>query len=453
MVGLMQNLLFHTKRVRFILNACLVVLIAGVLAPRSRAALVIGETSSIFYVDGLLADGLDRAGKQEGGFFHAEIKKKPLVEPRRRYAPRYQPRRVSLGVAMPPRGMAMEQLKAAQVFAQSQDWKRALAAVQRGLDMEPNNMLLVRRAAAYAALARQFGAADEYFRRAVAAYPDDVPFLTGRAGILVRLLRLSEAEALLEQALEIQPDYLAARFNMTCIAVARGETGLDEDEWKTIARSDAAQIANWLDADRDDYMQALSGEGFKRLCRVVLGEGTDQHLREIVDALRNAGRAMRQKRWREAERLIDQAKTLGVKAAGLEADIAVCRYEQGDEAGASAILEKLAVAYPQWIMIQYNYAYTLIEKKQYEGAAEVLEAAREVAPENPQIAFSLACAYAGMKEMDQAWPILVDLASEHGEEMGTWVQGDESYLKAIRNDPRFPQLRLLAESEDSNVPL
>jgi len=413
------------------------------------AELVIKDTSSIFYVDGLLADGLETSEGREEGFFHAEIKKKPLIRPR---APRssLMHRRVSPGIRMAPRGRAAEYLKAAGVYARSENWKMALASIQRGLDAEPNNMMLVRRAAAYAALARKFGAADEYFRRAIEADPNDVAFLSGRAGILVRLLRLDDAEELLDRALELDDDYLAARFNKACIAVARGEQ-VDAEEWRTISAGQAAELANWLDADQQDYIAALSASGFETLCATLLAPGSHEHLRKIVDTMRHARTAMRKGHWEEAEKTLLAGMELGMNREGIQADLARCRFEQGRVDEAEQMLRGLAAACSNSVLMQYNYAYILISEGKFKESAKVLESAKQLEKSGPQVDFALACSYAGMNEMDKAWPILVDLADQHADELRDWLTGNESYLKTIRKDPRFKRLMRGRNTKKTNA--
>lgn len=426
---------FHCRR-----GAALFVLVAvGIWrpVPPARATLISGQTASYFRVDGLLADGLGATEPEDGRVFRAEIRQTPLIEPRSRIA-RPPPRPPgSGGVAVSPRGRAYESLRAADVLAESQDWKRALATIQKALDQEPDNVLLIRRAAAYAAMARRFGVADEYFRRALEVAPADVPFLAGRAGILLRLLRLNESEELADRALALSPGYLAARFTRTCVEIARGDSELSDQAWKTMLTGEAAQLAEWLDADRADYTAALSVPGFEQLCDVVLGPGTSARLPEIVRTLKRAQSALRFSRWEEAQSVLEEAAGLGVQAAGINMDVARCRFELGDREGAVRQLSELAAAWPDLTLAQYNYAVALVRVERFEDARAVLERAHEKAPADPEVIFGLACTYAAKGDMGQAWRVLNRMPAEHRPKLREWTTGEESYIKAIREDPRF----------------
>jgi tetratricopeptide (TPR) repeat protein len=401
------------------------------------ATLIPVQTSSYFNVDGLLVDGMAPVDRPDGKVFEADIRQTPWVEPRRRIMKPQRPPS-SLGVGVSPRGRALESMKAADVFAQSQDWKQALAAIQKGLDLEPDNILLIRRAAAYAAMARRFGVADEYFRKALQVAPDDVAFIAGRAGILLRLLRLNEAEELADRALVLSPGYLAARFTKTCVQIARGDDGeAGEENWQAISTGEASQLAEWLDADRADYIAALSAAGFEQLCERVLGPGTADHLAEIALALKRSQQAFRLLQWQEVIQLLSEARSLGVQSVGLELDIARSRFEMDEREEAEQLLRALAASNPDLMIVQYDHAVALIRMERFAEAQVILEAAHEKNPAAPQVIFGLACTYAAQGDMAHSWRVLNRLPERLRPQLREWTQGEEAYLKAIRSDPRF----------------
>ncbi|MFH0953982.1 MAG: tetratricopeptide repeat protein [Verrucomicrobiota bacterium] len=416
-------------------------LAAGVCPPGAGRADVVGEQpDSIFYVDGLLADSLDTKVEKNAEPFRPELKRYPLVDVRRRpmYAPTARP--FSFSVNMPPQGLALRHLRMADTYTRQMDWGRALYEVQQGLELEPNNLLLLRKGAAVAALARKFGVADEYFRRVLKSYPDNVPFLAGRSGVLIRLLRFSDAQAAVDRALQLDPRYLAARFNKVCLQIANGATPA-AGEWNELNNDEVGQVANWLDADQQDYLAALSDQGFTMLCNTVLGEGTRERLRDIVNGLKKAGTALAAGQWGEAEVALQGVKQLGLRAMGPDMDIGHCRYEKGEREAALAVLQALAGRYPENTEILYNYAFVLLNAGQYQPAATLLDKAHKGLPANRQIAFALACAYAGQGQMDKVWPIVAKLAESKAGELDDWLAGEEPYLRAIRENPRYAELR------------
>lgn len=403
-----------------------------------RAELVGSPGESIFYVDGLVADGLEPGSG--GEYFHAEMRKLPKVYD-------HQPRirtpsgiRMSLSIAAPPSGRALDHARAAEIYMEQQDWSRALRELQKGLDFEPDNMVLLRRAAAVSALARKFGAADEYFRRVVDAYPDNATFIAARAGVLLRLLRLGEAGEMVDRALAIEPNNLTARFNGLCIQIAQGEADVAREGWDALTLAEILRVANWLDADAVDYETALSEEGFNRLCDIVLGTGTRDHLRSLVDLLRQWSLAFRFGQWEEAEAISPQLRELGVHAMGVDMNAARMKYQRGEKGAAVEMLRGLAERYPDSLAVMYNYGFVLLETGHYELAIRALEKALELGPKDMQTEFALASAYAASGDQDRAWPVLSRLAQEDWDRISGWLEGDKPYLEAIRNDPRYREL-------------
>ena len=412
-----------------------------------RAELVARQPDSIFDVDGLRVDNSGSEAVVTNDTFRAGIKPYPIMDVRQ---PIVTPGPSLIRSAAQGSGSAQEavraNLQAADVYAKQQNWSQALAEIQRGLEIEPDNLFLVRKAAAFAALARKFGVADEYFQRVLKAYPNSLSYLTGRAGVLIRLFRLKEADELVQKALSIDPSCLAARFNSLCVQIARGDTDIPVGGWDLLTTGDVIELAQWLDADKQDYMKALSPEGYKKLCDIILGPGTSTRVKEIISLLKSTGLTYRAGQWADSQELLSKVKKAGVRAVGIEVDIGRCLYEKGDKSAAVAHFKSLADQYPKASSVLYDYAYVLINMDLYRQAGEVLERVCELNPKDGQAAFALACSYAARGQMDQAWPILTRLASSHAGEIPTWLAGDKPYQKAIRKDPRYAEFQKSIEA-------
>ena len=80
--------------------------------------------------------------------------------------------------------------------------------------------------------ARRFVEAEEQFRRAVAAVPQDAAARLNLGSALVRLGRLAEGKAEVEEALRLEPDNARAHFNLARIyrALGRDADGIDQLE-------------------------------------------------------------------------------------------------------------------------------------------------------------------------------------------------------------------------------
>ena len=412
-----------------------------------RAELVTRQPDSIFDADGLMVDNSGSEAVATNDIFRAGIKRDPTMDVRK---PIMTPGPSLIRSPVQAGGSAQEavraNLQAADVYAKQQNWSQALAEIQRGLELDPDNLFLIRKAAAFAALARKFGVADEYFQKVLNVYPNSLFFLTGRAGVLIRLLRLKEADELVQKALAIDPSFLAARFNGLCVQIARGDKDIPVGGWDLLTMDDIIELANWLNADKQDYVKALGPEGYKKLCDIVLGPGASAHVTEIIGLLKSAGMASRAGRWADSQASLSKVKNAGVRAVGIDVDIGRCLYEKGDKSAAVAHFKALADRYPKAGSVLYDYAYVLINMDLYNQAGEILERVCELNPKDGQAAFALACSYAARGQMDQAWPILTRLASSHAGEMPAWLAGDKPYHKAIRKDPRYAEFKKSIEA-------
>lgn len=418
-----------------------------------RAELVARQPDSIFDADGLLVDYSEPEPVVTNQVFRAGIKQYPMLDVRK---PLLTPRPSRIRSPVPSTGLsqgaARANIQAADNYASEQNWSQALAEIQQGLELDPGNQFLVRKAAAFAALARKFGVADEYFQRVLIANPDSVAFLTGRAGVLIRLLRLREADELVQKALAIDPSFLAARFDQLCVQIARGDTDIPEGGWDMLNTDNVIEVANWLDADKQDYVKALNPEGYTKLCDIVLGPGTDARMTEIVDLLRSAGLSSRAGQWAAAADTLSKVRKAGVRAVGLDVDIGRCLYQKGDRNAALAHFKALSDRYPKASSVLYDYAYVLINMDLYSQASEVLERVCEMSPQDGQAAFALACTYAARGQMDKAWPILTRLASTHAADMPVWMDGEKPYQEAIRKDSRYAGLKKSFEAAPAKTP-
>lgn len=404
-----------------------------------RADLVSDGTISAFRVSGLWAEDLNAETYREGGkFFEAGIYHKPLVEPRRRVPIVAPPAGMSSGIEVAPTSArAAESFRTAEAYAAGQDWKMALASIQTALDEQPNNLMLLRRAAAYAALARKFGVADEYFRRALELDPNDVAFLAGRAGVLLRLARLQEAEQLAEKALSIQPRYLSARFVLTCSRIARDADIRETGPWERLFTEQVSEVAQWLDADRADYEAVMTPAGFQKACEVMVGPGSGQRIGETAALLKRAVGLLQRRQWQDALMVLQQLDEMQLRAVGIKMDIARCLFESDKREEAEQRLRDLAQRHPDMPILHFNHGVALIRLSRFKEAAAVLETALKLDPNSNYSFFALACCYAGMGDMNKAWSYMERIAPEYRGLVEEWAKGDDGYLQALRNDPRY----------------
>lgn len=413
---------------------------AGALAVLAVLALAQEPVGNPYYVDGMLVDQYKEADPGASPALPASpmsLRDTPAPAPSVR--PSVAPPAPAAGVALPPAGKALEHLRAANVFAEKKDWAKALDEVQKGLEIDPQNGLLLRRGAAIAALAKNYTAADDYYRRLLMADPSSVVFMNGRASVLLRLKQFVPAQVLTDRALELQPGDLLARFNRLLLKAARGES-LQGESWADLFTFDVAQVANWLDADRADFLLLMPEEQFYLVCDTVLGPGLGVKLPDVVAILRRLGQAERLQQWDKVLAILEESRAMGLQALGLEMDRARAIMEQGDREQARTIMKDLSERFPETAQVLYNYAYTLVEDGEYKAALELLDRAYAKMPKHPQIVFARACMLAENGRLDEAWPILTGLIRDYPAEARTWLQEEDPYLAKIKADPRYPEL-------------
>lgn len=414
-------------------------MILGV-AVLAGAALAQEQAGNPYYVDGMLVDqynqSTEKAPVPEAGANPMSLRNAPAAPSPR---PTAAPPPGASGVALPPAGKALENLRAANVYAEKKEWGKALDEVQKGLEVDPQNALLLRRGSAIAALAKNYTAADDYYRRLLMADPNSVAFMNGRASVQIRLKQFVPAQVLTDRALELQPGDLLARFNRLLLKVIRGEP-LAGEAWNNLLTFDVAQVANWLDADRADYLELMSEEQFTLACDTLLGAGVSGKMPGVVDVLRRLGQAQRLQQWDKVLAILEEARGLGLQAMGLDMDQARAVMELGDREKARTIMKDLSERFPEHAQVLYNYAYILIEEASYAEALALLDRAYEKIPNHPQIAFARACMLAENGRIDEAWPLLTALIRDYPSETRTWLQEEDPYLAKIKADPRFTEL-------------
>lgn len=394
---------------------------------------------SAFFVDGLAVDESPLIGGEALSSSRAlslrDSRPPPLMSPIT--GPEIRPAGTAPMVA--PRGEALQFLRLAELAAARQEWASALRAIQQGVWLEPHNTLLLTRGAALAALNRDYNLADDYYRRLLALFPDNLAYLNGRAAVLLRLRRLSEAQRLLDRAASIHPQDLMTRFNRACLRIARGDGG-DDPSWEQLQTGELLMVTNWLDADRGEFEAVLGREGYARLCEILVGPGSAEKVRSLVPLLTRAMRAGAAGEWEQAARALREAKEMGLPAMGLDMSLAQALFEQGQRDEARALMQQLAERYPGHVEVLYNYAYILIQENAFEQALAVLERAQAAAPNHALVTFARACMLAETGRIEEAWPLLTHLIRAQPAETRTWLQGDYPYLRRIQADPRYAHL-------------
>lgn len=395
------------------------------------------HASPIILMDGLLVDRLEDG---EAAYTNSD------AVPRRSLETVFQPPRESLSLDLPAPGSVdapydevQRRQRAAELYGSERLWESALREYQQLIRLRPEHLPYKERAAVVATLAGRYAEADAYFFDITEAKPNNVDYLAAWGHVLVRLLRLEQASAVLERALDLEPDHVMARHNQLLLNVARGEP-VDMAYWTYRTLPQIRQVTEWLLADAADLRELLGSEQLNHIVRTTLGELSVEQLPAFNQALTHAVQCLNQQEWRCAYDQLTDAQALGATLPFLQLERLRALVEMGEAEEAVLMADSLASAHYDSPELMYGYAFILIKAGDYDRAVFVLADVAERMPDRPETRFAQACALAGAGRIDEAWPILAELAADHPQRFLVWMEGDTPYLNAIRADPRYEPL-------------
>lgn len=334
---------------------------------------------------------------------------------------------------------------AARTFKENR-WEAALREYQALLRRKPDHLPSIERAAVAASLAHRYGVANAYYAQVIQARPDDVPFLVGWAGALLRSRRFDEASSRLDSASRLEPTNLSLRYNQRILQVALGQQEVDPEYWAQLPTPQLAEIAAWLNVDRVELSALLSIDGFEQLTRDLLGMPSAEGLEEVAEGLRTSQRAVQAKDWPSAIIAFTAVGERGVARYSVNMEWARCLMEAGQMGEALNRLWSLYEAHPDRLETGYNLGFALLRSAQYDAAMDLFDEILQHVPSDPEVRFARVCALAGAGRMEEAWPEFSALAEAYPDRIPLWMEGDRPYLQVLRANPRYPGL--LGESPD-----
>ena len=404
------------------------------------------STESTLMVDGLAIDGAalehtPEALEKPENIFETDLKELSPAKQRR------TPNGVQVKVPELRRGsrseVARRYMEKAQNYWKVQQWSKALEQIELALKNLPNAKYILEKAAPMAALAGDRDKSWRYFDRLITRYPNNIRYLVGGAGVLMRMNRLQEAQELAWKARELKPDGIMVRFINLCLNVATGTLNKDNEErWDDLLSGQLEMLLNWFISDQEDLVKIAGPKGFSQMVDTVIGEGMADKLPDALGSLQAARLAIAKGQWAVAERKLAHLIQLNVKTLGVAMDLAYCKYNAGQKEKALALMSSFTMHFSDNGLLWYNYGYILLQMQQYDQCVDVFSKAVEFQPKNSQAKFALACSYVLSEEKEQAWSILRRLAESHPAKMRVWLEGEKPYLLAIKNDPRYEDLEI-----------
>lgn len=330
------------------------------------------------------------------------------------------------------KGANVSHLKLAKQYIKTEQWDKAMLEINDGLALQPKNPELLRIAAITSTMLKDFYMADHYYERYMEIDPDNVKYMVGWAGVLVRTFKLQKSKKLLDKAEEISPNYLPADFYQLILKVMQTDKPLNNANWKALFLSDKQTVINWIRADRDIYKGFLGPQGFNRICNLTIGEGAARNLDEIANKISEF-------RENENSSTLDELENLGVEGLAIPMERAILQFDKGEIEEAVAKTEKLVSKYPQEPYLLFNYGYMLNKAGRYNDARAILRQSLDK-QEGDATKFALANALVMAGEKREAWQLLQQIARSSPKKLGEWLSGNSKPLKRIRSDRRYPVL-------------
>jgi tetratricopeptide (TPR) repeat protein len=233
----------------------------------------------------------------------------------------------------------------------------------------------------------QLDDAIEHFQSAIASLPS---FMEARNNLAVayrRAGRLSEAEATLQEALRLSPDYAAAHFNLAEI-YREQLSGAAEDERERLGRLAYEHYTQALLHGYDPDL-VIERRGGLALSVQDLGAAEEDLLRVTEDpdidgrVLYLLGRVKKQQgELRIAATLYEMALARGHQEAEVYSDLGEVRLRQGDYSAARELLGKALERNPKLVVTRVNLCVALVELGDLPAADTVLREAEAIAPDN-----------------------------------------------------------------------
>jgi len=338
-----------------------------------------------------------------------------------------------------PQERVLKLLRSARVFADDGLWQEALLVYRELLQLEPTNISYLERAALAATLAGRYGVADAYFAELLAAMPNHVDYLVAWGGVLLRLNRLSDANAVLARAAALRSNHLMLELYGTIAEVLQGQSASNWS-WRYASLNELAEVTQAITDEREDWAGFLGGQNLAEVVSRILGPVPVSALPNYARLLHTARVMIHEQRWSEAVPVLEVLVqyTPGRPMLAMEYARGLQQVDRGVEA--LEIARSVAEQHPQQADILYALGYLQVYAGDYADAAVSFERALDWAPHRGHYQFALACAWMNAGRKDEAWPLLNRLAATHPDWLAYWLSGEAPYLDVIRQDRRYPEL-------------
>lgn len=390
------------------------------------------DAASVDLREGLDALSSDRTPAEPTGYFAAELP---------RDAADYEKYRAAEAAARESAAAYRDVIASARQYIARGEWASALRNIELALQDSPDSPYLLQQAAVLYSLGGEYESADKYFERYLKIKPSDVDSMAAWAAVALFQRQFQKAEALLNRTFELAPRNLSAHFHAVVFQVAAGrDKPLRPYDWHHLTLAEMFILSNWMEADRQIYEKLLGEKGFEKLIAETIGPVPVASLNEVRTASRHAMALRKREQWQSVRDILLRLQDLGVQSYRIPMALAQAHFNLGSPDEALSVLMEVQRRYPHLADAWQNSAFVRIKTGDYEkGLADAIEA-QKLSPDNPDIQFYVICALAGAGRLDEMWPLFENWSRKNPKLFEKYLTGDEPFLQAIRNDPRYGDL-------------
>ncbi len=416
----------------------------GLIFSLAAAVPAIGEPD-IALVDGMLVDMRVEPGRP-GGSTKLSLAQEIAAK---------QEAAAQMAEPRPPapqeRQRAQQLLQRVDARLAAGDWRMAFVEARDGLALDPNSLPLLSRAAVTSVQLREYSRADGYLARFLQLQPDNLHHISIRAGVLIRLGRIEEAEKLIERGMALNPEFVPLRIHRTTLRILQGRDAEDGDYWRRRTDEEWLVILRWLADDREILEKILGEPDYRRLTVSIVGETVVANLDELKNSLARAleHRAAKQPAAARAE--LENVIGAGLDVFGLRAAIAETLFQEGQVAESLGQWERLVGEYSNWAQAWLSRGYALLRAQRFDEALTSLRKALDLGPDEGVVKFAYACALALSGARMEAQGIFDKLIRTHRAQFRAWMESDPVLEKGVRSVVNAPMylraLEIPPESE------
>lgn len=311
----------------------------------------------------------------------------------------------------------------------------ALVELRDALSLTPQDPRLLAYAAACYSQLQQFDRAAEYYARYMDLLPEDTAMGASYSAVLMRLSRFDDAEKVLAQLNQYQPDAIIVRFNRLCLDLIRERRNQPRDFWEKRSLEEARQLIRWVAGDQDGLIAMLGSSDYALLCQVTLGTVSVEQIIEAelecaqADELVKKGNILSARaHWVNASKIIDPY--------GMENELATASEDLGDVNEALRIRKRQAERFPQWATAWLDLGRLYLRANQRRPGLSAIQAAQKMqGADEGWKKFVLAGALALDGSLGEAQQIFTELVRRDRDQFRRWLDADPALRSGFDKVP------------------